>query len=434
MEVVLMSSEIVKPSSPTPPDLRHLPLSFLDQLSDAHFMPLIFYYLSSPDSFHLKKSLSLTLSRFYPLAGRIQANDAVICNDEGIQYLQAKVIGNHRLIDVVNNSQPSDIQALIPPKPPTKQHIMSIQVNFFSCGGIAIATHSSHKTMDALSVITFANAWAAAAARNEVGSIVSPKFDMTALFPPRDTCCYSRCTSDLENNVVSKRFIFSGTALSLLRDKYSSNINNNNNAYCRPSLVEALSTFIWTRFVHLKNNNNNNKNKKKYGLIQAVNLRTRIKPHLPASYFGNLSRFAVVVTESDDISGSAMVGRMRDSIRKIDTEYLEKLKNGDLQLEWVEELKKNEGECLSFSALHKLPLQEVDFGFGSPTWVALGGLSLRNTVYFLPTTTAKATEAAAAEAGSVGVEAWINLKDEDMRGLEQDTEFLKFASSVYGLT
>ncbi|XP_047324080.1 stemmadenine O-acetyltransferase-like [Impatiens glandulifera] len=417
MEVVVTSSEIVKPSNPTPPDLRRLPLSFLDQLTDPNFMTLIFYYVSTPDSFRLKTALSDALSRFYPLAGRVQANDSVQCNDLGIHYREAKVGDRHRLIDVIEKSQPSDIKSLIPPKPPSDDHIMTIQVNFFSCGGIAIANLCSHKVMDASSLISFVNAWAAIARNHDLNSIPSPKFDMTTFFPPREASIYSRRTADIENNVVSRRFIFSASALSLLRDKYNNN-NNNNNVQRGPSLVEALSTFIWTRFVHVHVNNN------KYALIQAVNLRTRIKPNLPESYFGNLSWIALASAEGDT-SGYEMVRRMRESIKKIDVEYIEKLKNGDLQME---ELEKQELTVMSFSAMHKFPMKEVDFGVGEPVWVSLGGLNMRNTVHFLPM-----KKKMSIEEEEDGVEVWINLKEEEMHGLEKDTEFLCFASPVSGL-
>ena len=35
-------------------------------------------------------SLSQTLTRFYPLAGRIKANDSIDCNDDGAVFIEAQ--------------------------------------------------------------------------------------------------------------------------------------------------------------------------------------------------------------------------------------------------------------------------------------------------------------------------------------------------------
>ncbi|KAK7832060.1 vinorine synthase [Quercus suber] len=98
MEVEVISKETIKPSSPTPDNLRHQQLSFLDQIQPPVYMPLVLFYpkveganfskVQQCDK--IKKSLSEALTLFYPLAGRVKGNLYIDCNDEGVHYREAE--------------------------------------------------------------------------------------------------------------------------------------------------------------------------------------------------------------------------------------------------------------------------------------------------------------------------------------------------------
>lgn len=103
VEVEIISREDIRPSSPTPSHLRVFNLSLLDHLIPSPYAPIILYY-TSPNSDKtylsevpkrlelLKKSLSETLTQFYPLGGKIKELDfSIECNDEGANFVQAKV-------------------------------------------------------------------------------------------------------------------------------------------------------------------------------------------------------------------------------------------------------------------------------------------------------------------------------------------------------
>ncbi|RVW93264.1 Pelargonidin 3-O-(6-caffeoylglucoside) 5-O-(6-O-malonylglucoside) 4'''-malonyltransferase [Vitis vinifera] len=80
MGVQRLSTKLIKPSSPTPSHLRTLKLSPIDQLFTHTAKPSTSYYYSADSSSsrsedverrtRLETSLSETLTRFYPLAGR----------------------------------------------------------------------------------------------------------------------------------------------------------------------------------------------------------------------------------------------------------------------------------------------------------------------------------------------------------------------------
>ncbi|KAI8008795.1 (13S,14R)-1,13-dihydroxy-N-methylcanadine 13-O-acetyltransferase AT1 [Camellia lanceoleosa] len=108
----IIGRETIKPSSPTPHHLRRYKLFPRDQFSPQQYIPVVFFYINPShttrgsgidgggDSYdetanvrseHLKESLSKTLTHFYPLAGRLRDNLSVNCNEEGADYLEARV-------------------------------------------------------------------------------------------------------------------------------------------------------------------------------------------------------------------------------------------------------------------------------------------------------------------------------------------------------
>ena len=92
MEINIISTENIKPSSPTPDHLRSFKVSLLDQLAPHFYVPLVLFY--SADEFRsknvdhiqicdqLKKSLSKTLTHFCPLEVSLKGNSFVECDDE----------------------------------------------------------------------------------------------------------------------------------------------------------------------------------------------------------------------------------------------------------------------------------------------------------------------------------------------------------------
>ncbi|KAK3189476.1 hypothetical protein Dsin_029037 [Dipteronia sinensis] len=74
----------------------------------------------------------------------------------------------------------------------------------------------------------------------------------------------------------------------------------------------------------------------------------------------------------------------------------------------------NRGEIVSFNitSLCRFPLYESNFGWGKPVWVGSVSLAFSNVVGFIYTVSRN------------GIEAWMNLKEEDMAKLEVDEELI----------
>ena len=431
LEIKVVSKAMIKPASPTPYHLRSYQLSFLDQISPPVFNPFVLFYSSdqygdtglniTKISFKLKKSLSDILTLFYPLAGRVKDNLLVDCNDEGIPYIEARVKG--QLSDFIQVLAPTDFNKFLPfaldDHEEADHALAGIQVNIFDCGGIAIGSCVSHKIADALSNLMFLKSWAHMAQGSHM--VPCPEFVSATLFPPKNISGYDPRVgiTTNKNKVISKRFLFSALMIEGIRAKYTG--SNGLESEKRPTRVEALSTFIWSRFMAATRKEYSGP-ERIYAIIHAVNLRTRIDPPLPEYSFGNLYRIAMTFprldTEQED--GFGLVKQVRDQISRIDKDYVKKLREGSDHLDFLtdvcQDFSKGELVSLSFTSLCRFPLYEYDFGWGKPAWIGSPALTFKNLVIFMDT-----------KSGD-GIEAYINLEEDDMAKFESDHELLAFVS------
>ncbi|GMH30117.1 hypothetical protein Nepgr_031960 [Nepenthes gracilis] len=252
LEIKIVFRETIRPSSPTPHHLKSFRICSLDQASPVRYTPMILFYPAAPGGRHpppqLKLSLSETLTKFYPLAGRIKDNFTIDCNDEGIPYIEAKV--QLSMLDFLRDPRIDLLGYFLPredtcPEPITELAQLCVQVTSFDCGGIAIGVCFFHKIMDGASIGTFLKSWAAAGsglrADIEHEDVLFP--DLTAassLYPSKDELAsyVSSIRPELVNDLL-KRFVFEASAVSTLKARATSELVPN------PTRVEAISAFIW---------------------------------------------------------------------------------------------------------------------------------------------------------------------------------------------
>ncbi|GAY56891.1 hypothetical protein CUMW_175380, partial [Citrus unshiu] len=215
METQIIARECIKPSSPTPLHLKSYKLCLLDQYPNHFYAPRYLFYpfnlsgtadigaIVSKRLQLLKQSLSETLVRYYPLAGKMTDNYSVDCNDEGVYFVEARALISlneflskpdlslifNKFFPAYGNDQSGQIAAA---------HAAKVQVTSFAC-------------------------------------VCRPSFDASSLFPPRDA--YPReATAKAQfarfqktGRFVARRFVFEAKAIADLK---------------HPSRVEVVSAIL----------------------------------------------------------------------------------------------------------------------------------------------------------------------------------------------
>ncbi|KAF2286550.1 hypothetical protein GH714_017625 [Hevea brasiliensis] len=416
MKVEIIHKETIKPSSPTPPDLKTLKLSLLDQFTPATYTPIILFYPAGAErSQNLKTSLSETLTLWYPLAGRLKDNAYIKCEDQGAKYVEARIkcplsdILNKPDVEVLKQFLPASIES---PEAATGNFLL-VQATFFDCGGLAIGVCISHKMADAATLNTFVRSWAATA--NSSSELVRPVFMGASIFPPIDLSI-PMTPVELMTKVHHKKVCVSASKLAALRAKVAST------SVPKPSRVEAVSGLIWKGVMTAVRSN--------FGCFRpsvwsiSVNLRKRLVPALPENYSGNCVGFIGPKNiEDNELELQELVGRIRKEMEEFGENYVKKIQQDgallaicDFSKEFGELAKSNHTDFYVCSSWCKFDIYGADFGWGRPIWVSSTSTEVRNVAILMDTRDGD------------GIEAWLTLSEEDMALLESNQELLEFAA------
>ncbi|XP_021902545.1 BAHD acyltransferase BIA1-like [Carica papaya] len=448
MEVEIISQENIKPSSPTPQHLRLFKLSLLDQFLPSSYIPLLLFYDFSKNGSHctnnhlhhqhstlerlqlLKKSLSETLTLFYPLAGKMKDYCSIDCDDEGANFLEARV--NCTLHQFLSEPDLLLLHKFLPCQPFLLRgsiagaYVTNIQVNVFECGGIAIGMCVSHKIVDGAALGNFLEVWSANARDNtcnkniDIGDLLSVSFVSTSLFPAKEALGLGDFASEIwgswlkEGKFVTRRFVFDAPAIASLKDRARSSTR-----------VEAVSALIWKCTTAAS--------QQKHGiprrclLTHAVNLRTRMTHPASKNSLGNQVWVASGRLRADEERELDHLAReVRVGISKINGDFVKEIggeKGKEMMLDFVEEIKEfvgnDEADYLGVSSWCKLGFYEADFGWGKPLWVSSIGMEaplFTNIVVLIESSLGD------------GIEAWVTMDEEEMMILQNDNHLLSYAS------
>ncbi|WOG81581.1 hypothetical protein DCAR_0100732 [Daucus carota subsp. sativus] len=401
MKVEILSTELIKPYTSTPLSLRHYNISLVDELSPAMNVPTILYYPAEENvttnsiCMHLRKSLSMALARFYPLAGRYMKESFMVdCSDQGAEFVQAQVdIRLDQLIGLGKNVQVELLNCLLP-RPvgacdEDTDPLVAVQVSAFACGGYAIGILSSHRVADMSTTSSFVMKWAREA-----------KQLLEAL--------------DLDHDF--------NRAILKIREK----ARLDSSSQKLPTRVQSVFGILGKAIIDI--NCVNAGRPRGFLVSQTVNMRERTDPPISKKQCGNL----YLVASARSVAGEAgvelesIVELLTDSVRRelANCEQIVPIKgekNKMMITQGFNEVAKTFADpeissVVMFTDWCKFPLYEADFGWGKPSWVSSVHVPLRNMIYLLR------------DKSGEGIEAWLNLSVDDMPKFEQDANIMEFTS------
>ncbi|CAA0838881.1 HXXXD-type acyl-transferase family protein [Striga hermonthica] len=410
---------MVKPSSPTPPHLQTLKLSYLDQLCYSFYVPLVFYYSANKNraipsddeldrtSRRLTQSLSQTLTSFYPFAGRSCDFYTVDCNDAGAELSFARVTG--LCLDEAARD-PESVERYLPAGPTDFSGIPShpvflARVTFFPCGGSAVGIRFSHHVADAASAAAFVAAWAAGGDGCSLDDHFLD-FNLSSDFPAREFPPPAAATvTGSDESFRTARFAFDEAKLAALRRVAGGG-----------SAVVLVSAFIWESFMRA----NEKDDEKVFVATHRVDLRSRKKAL--EKKFGNcfMTSFAYCTAGREF---HELVGKLRESIRKVDEGYITGSKNdGDVYMGDVRgcmsKLVKGEVEGFLFPSWCGFPFYEVDFGWGRPVRVCTTPFPAKNGAILMDMNRLEGDDM------GKGIEAWVCMTNGDLEIFEKNFKLL----------
>ncbi|KAH8486470.1 hypothetical protein H0E87_025469 [Populus deltoides] len=426
MNVQILSKKLITPSSPTPSHLRNYKVSWLSMFqSPLLYLPNLFYYPSSTAgdnierSKQLQKSLSEALTIFYPFAGRYIDNSLIIdCNDEGAEYVETQVSGF--LSQLLEGGElETELRNRLAPIPhrPADGPIVLVQFNMFECGAVAIGVCIKHRAADATSVFAFINAWATAA-RLGVDKVRTPSFQLASFFPPRDIPTFTPNFGEKKVE-IQKKFVFNGAAISKLKAVASANINESR----QPTRVEVVTALMWKALTMVA--------RAKHGrlrpslLVHSFNLRGKTAMPVPDNSCGNFTNPALARFTADDDENKVelhhFVDRVHDGIRKRVTDSAKISSDDDLfssvvntKTEMIEAFHRSDADFYMFNSWCRMPVYEVDFGWGNPGWFSAVAVPGHNMFHFMDTKDGD------------GIEAWVSLEEDDMLLFQENPDIKAF--------
>ncbi|TMW82774.1 hypothetical protein EJD97_004965 [Solanum chilense] len=425
--ISIISKKIIKPFTPTPSTQRWHKLSLLDQCFTRLYMPLVFFYPKNqvnaipngPKTLSnlLSNSLSKILSYYYPWAGTLKDNATIECDDHGAEFLEVQI--NSPMDKVVNHPDSNVKDLTFPQGVPwangVDRALIVAQLSHFDCGGIALSVCLTHKIGDGSSAYCFLRDWAALTRSSNTNP--SPYFVEDSIVPSPIGPLVSPVFGSDMDKCVQKRFVFSSTKLSALKSSIGVQDVTSNEAVnaliykCAASSAIVANTSLF----------------KQSQLVQPSDLRGIMSSTLPPNPIGNLvSIFSSPIYKDEeelklpklvtDIKKSKNYLSARNNVEENEfaIEMLDAYRSGEVTFS------KRKCDLYISSSLCKFPFsQDLDFGFGKPIRSSIAKGPLNKFIYLMRTYDG-------------GIEAFVNLNEQEMSVFEHDDQLLEFATPING--
>lgn len=434
MEINITSRETIKPSLPTSIEYKTHKLCFFDVFQLNTYFPLLLFYQETNElqgfsnvSTQLKKSLSETLTIFYPLGGRRGDWFSIDCNDEGAIYMEAIV--NITMEEFLNPPKLELLNQLLPCEPnkchPQQEVLpqLLVQVNLFRCGGISIGLCNLHVLLDAYSCSAFLKTWSAICKGLKEEISWPDFFCASSFFPPRNIIGVRvgmlniNKDSNFEVKCTTRRFLFDSNAINELKAMSTTGDT-------KPTRYQVVSSFLCKHIIVACTNEPYDKIRP-IVTLHVVDMRKRMGEPISKGSIGNLLWPALILLEDVNKNTNIrdLVRVLEEGLGKLNKKLFLKVQN-DPNFFWsdecaqlmLENIATKNPITLIFTSWANMGFNEVDFGRGKPLWLAQRGGTKEttpNTVVLMET--------------NEGIEAWVTMADKHTIILENDMDFLRFA-------
>ncbi|MFS7985267.1 putative deacetylvindoline O-acetyltransferase [Helianthus anomalus] len=436
----IISREVIKPSSPTPSHLQTYNLSQLDQRGTHVYMPLILYYpnhhkicsLTPNDKAQkIKKSLSQSLTRYYPFAGSLHTPTTpyIDCDDAGVVFVEARNDSHMNMSQHINDGTVGQlfVDDMFWQTSPHRASLVGVKLNHFACGGMALGVSMSHRIGDGSTLGSFVSHWASVArygsTDHEQVLPFNPQFLQS---PPATTNFLPHQVSDLNPrcvNPVTRKFVFPNTKLSDLKSKVVLP-STNGGSIANPTRVEVLTSLLYkTAVAAATTARSSSSSSKPHFLLFPCNMRKKFVPKLPQTTVGNLiTGFIVMTRHESETSLSALVSEIRKQKMEVESVQSQELarQNIDSIMSRLgnEDLENVAHRFFCCSSLCGLGFNNVNFGWGNPGVASITYMSSKQSGSMLMDTP-----------NGDGIEAWVSLETQDMKIFQNDKELLSFCQN-----
>ncbi|KAM7484126.1 hypothetical protein LguiA_000135 [Lonicera macranthoides] len=367
----------------------------------------------------LEQSLSETLTKYYPFAGRLVDSFTIDCNDNGIEYFEAQI--NCQLSQLLKELDGKNLNLLFPPHLLWKDTykfstdtLIGVQVTFFECGGMAISSCISHKLGDGGTMSSFLNDWATTARQSGTRGVPPPlpKFIAISIIPPPPGLEIVLPEVKFEQRkCVTRNYLFPASKIAKLK-ALAVELGVH-----KPTRAEVVTALLYK--CTMAANASNSGTFKQSVLVQLVDMRSRVVPPLPRNSVGNFSWFFAISPDESEMKLEELVGQLKNGIAH---SCGENMSVDDWLLSAIESTKEAkmmlDADVYRFSIVRGTSLYQVDFGWGKPVSVRMPNGVVKNTFVLIDSK------------DGVGIEASVTLEEQDMDVFERDQELLKFASSI----
>ncbi|KAJ9542119.1 hypothetical protein OSB04_028625 [Centaurea solstitialis] len=268
----------------------------------------------------LKKSLSKTLTQYYPLAGTIKNDLSIDCNDVGASYAIALV--RCRLNELLSHPDHKQLNRLLPFQPSFERCSCNkcSSEHFFLIWWISIGLCVLHRVVDGAALYSFLRGWTDMACGAK--EVVHPNFTAPSLFRAKDLwlreASMAMCGSWLKKGkCITKIFVFDSDSIARLKDEAT------RNGVKIPTSVEVVTALTWK--CALAASKQTAGFQKPSCLTHLVNLQRKIASTLTKDLIGNVIWPATAKYPTNhEITLHGLVKNVRESISKIDMEFVNK--------------------------------------------------------------------------------------------------------------